>query len=170
MDIDEPSSMAMNHTNEHQQTGMILFFAVTILSATFVAICSARQYFEKCCARVHPCCSKMFCQEDQEIHDAEQYPEDRFLAETLQRRFDEEERDRERMAKRKERRMWYEYYIKPWTMVSWKRSKRTWSNATLKCYRSISFPVLTSFYFRFYIVPDRRKERFILCASTGCVL
>ena len=124
MDIDEPSSMAMNHTNEHQQTGMILFFAVTILSATFVAICSARQYFEKCCARVHPCCSKMFCHDDQEIHDAEQYPEDRFLAETLQRRFDEEERDRERLAKRKERRMWYEYYIKPWTMVSWKKIEK----------------------------------------------
>jgi hypothetical protein len=40
------------------------------------------------------------------------------LAESLQSRMNEEERERERLVKRKERRMWYEYYIKPWTVVS----------------------------------------------------
>ena len=43
---------------------------------------------------------------------------DRVVAEELQRQLNEEERENERKAKREERRIWYESYIKPYTMVS----------------------------------------------------
>ena len=43
---------------------------------------------------------------------------DRELAEELQRRLNEEEREAERMQKRADRREWYSTYLKPFTMVS----------------------------------------------------
>lgn len=48
----------------------------------------------------------------------EQLDADRQMAEELQRRLNEEEREEERLAKRKERRVWYETFIKDYTMVS----------------------------------------------------
>jgi len=116
--ISSQSSLeADNSMSEQQKTGMVLFFAVTILSVLFVSICSVRQYFKNCSSTTNSCCARFFTRESRVIRESEQYFEDRIFAETLQRRLNEEERERERIAKRKERRMWYEYYMKPWTMV-----------------------------------------------------
>lgn len=48
----------------------------------------------------------------------EQYRADRCMALKLQRRLVEEEREEERLARRKDRRMWYEYFLKPYSVVS----------------------------------------------------
>jgi len=96
---------------------MALFFVVTTLSVLFVSICSARHIFKNFCANTHFSCTTIFCGESYVNRNQEQYAEDRVFAESLQRRLNEEERQRERLLKRKERRMWYEYYMKPWTML-----------------------------------------------------
>jgi hypothetical protein len=51
--------------------------------------------------------------------DTDQQDADRALAEQLQRQLNEEEREAERLVKRQERRKWYEYYLRPLTMVRW---------------------------------------------------
>jgi hypothetical protein len=113
-----PSDDAGSSTSGHQRMDAVLLFAITILSVLFLSICSVRQCFKNCSATSCSCCTKIFPRDSREIRNLEQYYEDRALAETLQRRINEEERERERLVKRKERRMWYEYYIKPWTVVS----------------------------------------------------
>ncbi len=126
-----PSSDSVYQLSYEQKRGMAFFFAITTLSVIFVSICSARQDFQSCCCRARRGWMKYLCGESQRGRDEEQYAEDRAFAETLQRRLNEEERQRERLMKRKERRMWYEYYIKPWTMVSYrKRLKGFCSNRT----------------------------------------
>ncbi len=47
---------------------------------------------------------------------------DRAMAEELQRRLNEEEREAERVAKRDEREAWYKIYIKDYTMVRCRNS------------------------------------------------
>ena len=47
----------------------------------------------------------------------DQVESDRALAEELQRRLNEDEREAERLAKRKEREEWYSMYINDFTMV-----------------------------------------------------
>lgn len=49
--------------------------------------------------------------------ETEQESSDRLMAEELQRRLNEEEREAERLSKRKERRTWYEIYIRDFTMT-----------------------------------------------------
>eukprot|EP00531_Pseudo-nitzschia_arenysensis_P012542 CAMPEP_0116148872 /NCGR_PEP_ID=MMETSP0329-20121206/18615_1 /TAXON_ID=697910 /ORGANISM="Pseudo-nitzschia arenysensis, Strain B593" /LENGTH=388 /DNA_ID=CAMNT_0003645087 /DNA_START=102 /DNA_END=1268 /DNA_ORIENTATION=+ len=112
-----PSSDSDYTMSEEQKRGMALFFFVTTLSVIFVSICSAKHIFQSCCCRAQRSCIKYLCGECQDGRDEEQYAEDRVFAESLQRRINEEERQRDRLLKRKERRMWYEYYMKPWTMV-----------------------------------------------------
>jgi hypothetical protein len=52
---------------------------------------------------------------------------DRALAEEVQRRFNEEEREAERITKQNERRVWYESYMKKFTMVrDCKKYNRAW--------------------------------------------
>lgn len=132
-DAGRESSSDTNYTmSDEQKKGMALFFAVTTLSVLFVSICSARNIFKNFCASTHFCFTTIFCGESYVDRNQDQYAEDRVFAESLQRRLNEEERQRERVLKRKERRMWYEYYIKPWTMVSIrKRGGRFWQDATL---------------------------------------
>jgi len=113
----QPIHGSSSSSGVQEKTGMVLFFAVTIISILFVSICSVRQYFKNCRGITNSFCTKIFSRESRETRYSEQYYEDRVLAENLQRRINEEERERERLAKRKERRMWYEYYIKPWTMI-----------------------------------------------------
>jgi hypothetical protein len=48
----------------------------------------------------------------------EQMDQDRVMAEELQRRLNDEEREAAHMNKRKERRAWYESFIKDYTVVS----------------------------------------------------
>jgi hypothetical protein len=48
----------------------------------------------------------------------DQIDQDREMAEELQRRLHEEEREAERQTNRKERQAWYESYIQPFTFVS----------------------------------------------------
>ena len=130
IDASRQSPSDTNYTmSEEQRKGMALFFFVTALSVLFVSICSARHILKSC---THFCCTTIFCGESYVDRNQEQYAEDRVFAESLQRRVNEEERQRERLLKRKERRMWYEYYIKPWTKVSIrKRGGRFWQDAML---------------------------------------
>ncbi len=103
--------------SEQQKRGMVLFFAVTLLSVLLVSFCGAGERFIDCCPSFLLCCKRSCRRRRQASENDDQYSRDRALAETLQRQLNEEERQRERLSKRKERRMWYEYYIKPWTMV-----------------------------------------------------
>jgi len=112
-----PSTDAGSSTLGQQQTEAALLFVATIMCLIFVIICSWRQYFKNCSAASCSCCTKQFPRDSREIQNLEQFYEDRTLAYSLQSRMNEEERERERLVKRKERRMWYEYYIKPWTVV-----------------------------------------------------
>ena len=113
-----PSTDAGSSTSGQQQTEAALLFSVIILCLIFFIICSWRQYFKNCSAASCSCYRNQFPRDSREIQTSEQFYEDRALAESLQSRMNEEERERERLVKRKERRMWYEYYIKPWTVVS----------------------------------------------------
>lgn len=106
--------------SEQQKRGMVLFFAVTLLSVLLVSFCGAGESFIDCCPKFSFCCKRACRRRRQDSESDDQYSQDRALAETLQRQLNEEERQRERLSKRKERRMWYEYYIKPWTMVRMK--------------------------------------------------
>lgn len=112
-----PSTDVGSSTSGQQQTEAVLLFAVTVLSVIFVSICSVRKYFKNCSATSCSCCTEINSRDSREIRNSEQFYEDRALAESLQLRMNEEELERERLVKRKERRMWYEYYIKPWTVV-----------------------------------------------------
>jgi len=105
------SSFSEAENSISEEAGTVLFFIIIILSVIIICICSVRQYYNSCSG------TKISTLENRDIRNSEQYYEDRALAETLQRRFNEEERDRERLFKRKERRMWFEYYIKPLSMV-----------------------------------------------------
>ena len=126
VETNPPISESDYSMSEHQKQGMVLFFIVTTLSVLFVSFCGAGQSFKDFFSNAQFCCSKIFPGESRGSQNAEQYSEDRVLAETLQRRLNEEERQRERLSKRKERRMWYEYYVKPWTMVSLKPGEGYW--------------------------------------------
>ena len=107
----------------NDQIGLLLFFVTTIISIFFLVVYSTR--------------GKKFCslrrrqggggegggnrQDGRRYQNSQQQQQqltDRVLAEELQRRLNEEERERDRLAKRKDRRMWYEYYMKPCSMVS----------------------------------------------------
>lgn len=103
-----------------EQIGLIFFFSATVLSVLIVAICSFKQYVNNLRNSQGSLCEKMFRRGRRRREEggySDQYYADRVMAEALQRRLNEEERERERVIKRKERRMWYEYYMKPCTMV-----------------------------------------------------
>ncbi|OEU17146.1 hypothetical protein FRACYDRAFT_237556 [Fragilariopsis cylindrus CCMP1102] len=106
----------------NDQIGLLLFFVTTIISIFFLVVYSTR--------------SRKFCslrrrqggggqgggnrQDGRRYQNSQQQQQqltDRVLAEELQRRLNEEERERDRLAKRKDRRMWYEYYMKPCSMI-----------------------------------------------------
>lgn len=115
------ASSSDEDTSLREQIGLILFFAATILSIFLVTFCSIRQFYYHTFGNEDDSCwSKICCamrHESGEGQESDQYFADRILAEALQRRLNEEERERERLAKRKERRMWYEYYMKPCTVI-----------------------------------------------------
>jgi hypothetical protein len=96
-----------------EEVGEILFLGILFLSILFFCSCSLKHCCESCFGSKIPCLEP----ESQENDQSEQYLADREFAENLQRRMNEEERGRDRLAKRKERAMWYEYYLKPWTVV-----------------------------------------------------
>jgi hypothetical protein len=97
--------------------GGLFFFSVTILLASmFLWIPMSKFCRKKCSDCGCSCCLEDDC--DRDYHrEASEEDRDRILAVELQRRLDEEAFERNRMAKRKERRMWYEYYLRPWTMT-----------------------------------------------------
>lgn len=97
------------------QTCSILLLIGSVLMAILVLACRASVVFwgyKNCCDTA---------EESQETTtspvDSEQYPSDRVLAEALQRHIDKIELGRQLAVQRKERRMWYEYSTKPWTMT-----------------------------------------------------
>jgi hypothetical protein len=117
-----PSSKDDETIAWNDQIGLLLFFVTTIISILVLVVYSTR--------------AKIFCflrgrqggggeergnrqgGRGRRHQNSQQQLTDRVLAEELQRRLNEEERERDRLAKRKERRMWYEYYMKPCSMVS----------------------------------------------------
>ena len=116
---DEPAqSLETEYTlSDHQKRGMVLFFAVTLFSVLLVSFCGAGESIMDLCPKILCCCRRACRRRGEDGENQDYYAQDRALAEELQRQLNEEERQRERLSKRKERRMWYEYYIKPWTMV-----------------------------------------------------
>jgi len=105
--------MSTHDHNMSEEVAEILFLGMVFLSILFFCSCSLKHCCETCFGSKIPCLDI----ESRENEHSAQYLADRELAENLQRRMNEEERGRERLAKRKERAMWYEYYLKPWTMV-----------------------------------------------------
>ena len=97
------------------QSVTMLFFVGTVLMPMLFLVSRASVVFWGC----KNCCDT--AEESQETTttpvDLEQYPSDIVLVEALQRHIDNIELERLMVARRKERRMWYEYFTKPWTMV-----------------------------------------------------
>ena len=114
------------------QIGLVFFFGATLLSVVVVLVCSFRQYVASLSDAGDETCATTFfakicchCRErtaSVREDETEQYDLDRLLALALHRQLNEEgrekEREKERELKRKERRMWYEYYMKPYSVVS----------------------------------------------------
>ena len=141
------SSEEEEETALDEQIGLVLFFVATIVSVLLVGVCSLRQYYCNYSDVTDTCFPKIFRRgiSPQSRTSSEQYHVDRILAETLQRRLNEEERERERQAKRKERRMWYDYYMKPCTLVSNK-----WAGNTKILMRRCIFFSVTDWPLFFY--------------------
>ena len=136
----------------HEQIGLVLFFVATIVSVLLIGVCSLRQYYCNYSNVADTCCPKIFRRgiSPQSRTSSEQYYVDRNLAETLQRRLNEEQRELERQAKRKERRIWYDYYMKPCSVVSNKWATQKDFDETLSSFSSVTtdWPLLlTNFKF-----------------------
>lgn len=101
----------MQHPNVEQHlVGIILFVVGFCVCLTLFIIISLRDYY--------------FRKHGVDIFDNfrrrrnnDHLESDRAMAEELQRRLNEDEREAERVAKRKEREEWYNMYIKDFTMV-----------------------------------------------------
>lgn len=110
------SSSSENSDMASFPAGGILFFTVTILFVgilTWQAVC-------KVCRKSCGCCPERDYSDDPDHRGADGLNDedmDRMVAMALQRQLNEEASDRNRMAKRKERRMWYLYYLRPFTMT-----------------------------------------------------
>ena len=99
---------------EDHQTGIILFLVGFCVCGTlFVVIALRDYYFRKHGIDIIPNFRRVWRWRRDEDH----LESDRALAEELQRRLNEDEREAERVAKRKERDEWYALYIKDYTMV-----------------------------------------------------
>jgi hypothetical protein len=106
-----------------ERLGLIIFLISTITSVILVMTMVIREYyFKKHGIDVCPIFGHTR-QEQAAIarrrhQNSEQYNADRVLAQELQRQLNEEEREAERLVKRKDRRKWYEYFLTPYSMVS----------------------------------------------------
>ena len=132
--------------------GGILFFVVTVVFVFILSWQALWKLLRKPCEALKGCCCGC-CSSCGDNNNSDgrlfQGPDgmflsdedaDRLVALALQRQLNEEASERNRMAKRKERRMWYEYYLRPWTMV------RTKKRLSLDCvsivrWRSLLLPV-----------------------------
>jgi len=94
-----------------QRFGLFVFLVAGGVAIVILALLTLRECYWKKYGRD-------LCLTRRRRTDAAQLGRDRALAEALQRQLNEEEREAGREAKRKERRLWYESYIIPFTMVS----------------------------------------------------
>jgi len=107
-----------------ERLGLIIFLVSTITSVVLVLTMVIREYyFKKYGIDVCPLFGQSHTRQEVAAMErrrrlnSEQQDADRALAEELQRQLNEEEREAERMVKRKERRRWYEYFMKPYCMI-----------------------------------------------------
>ncbi|KAG7340532.1 ring finger domain containing protein [Nitzschia inconspicua] len=104
----------------NERLGLIIFLISTITSVLLVLTMVLREYYFK---RHGVDVCLLFSSQERDALDrrrqavSNQQDADRALAEQLQRQLNEEERETERLLKRKERRKWYEYYLQPFTMT-----------------------------------------------------
>mmetsp|Transcript_10942 Transcript_10942/g.26296 ORF Transcript_10942/g.26296 Transcript_10942/m.26296 type:complete len:351 (-) Transcript_10942:437-1489(-) len=117
LDTYSSSSSSQTDAMTNFPAGGFFFFCVTTL---FVSIFLWTPMFKFCRERCSACGCPCGPEDDRDRDDdreASEEDRDRIMALELQQRLDEEAFESNRMAKRKERRMWYEYYLRPWTMT-----------------------------------------------------
>ena len=93
--------------------GLFLFCVVGTTSIVLFLLCVLREYSLRKYGGGGGSCGRRGPATEQDA----QIQRDQEMAEELQRQLNEEGREEERIAKRKERREWYEYFMKPYTMV-----------------------------------------------------
>ena len=107
-----------------ERLGLIIFLVSTITSIALVGVMIVREYyFKRYGVDVCPLFASNSAQERDAFDrrrraDSEQHDRDWALANQLQMQLNDEGREVERTVKRKERRKWYEYFLKPHCMVS----------------------------------------------------
>ena len=178
------SSSSENTVMGSFPAGGILFFIVSLSFLCILTWQSVVKFIQKTCAGSNGSrgCG-CFCrrndrdEDDDDSHGSQEPFEedgDRILAMELQRQLNEEASESNRMAKRKERRMWYEYYLKPWTMVrsktldgidccllgSYEDEIRACCVSRVLGFFSFSEPQLISIRFFFSRTIDRKTIRF----------
>ena len=122
----QPHSQAEPFIDE--RLGLIIFLVSTITSIALVLTMIVREYyFKRYGVDVCPLFASNSARERDALDrrrraDSEQHERDWALANQLQMQLNDEGREAERIIKRKERRKWYEYYLKPYCMVrlQWK--------------------------------------------------
>lgn len=133
----EASSSSLDGHND--RLGLIIFLVSALFIILLVVGIFAREYYYRKhgvdLCRGHSCHQRRRRRQRQGNEDnddangeidgpaeprrsSEQYDADRAIALELQRQLNEEEREAERIAKRVERRKWYEFYLKERSMVS----------------------------------------------------
>ena len=122
----QPHSQAEPFIDE--RLGLIIFLVSTITSIALVLTMIVREYyFKRYGVDVCPIFSSSSPQERDALDrrrraDSEQHDRDWALANELQMQLNEDEREAVRAIKRKERRMWYAYFLEPYCMVSSNRN------------------------------------------------
>jgi hypothetical protein len=106
-----------------QKFGVMVFLGVVIVLVLIVLV--VREY----CRKKYGV--DIFAQSLNGSRNQLQQEGDRALAEELQRRVNDEEREKERITKCDERRVWYEHYIKDFTMVRTVEIMASFQGATI---------------------------------------
>jgi hypothetical protein len=109
---DVGGSNSIEETFSNQNLDSLVFLSVAIVSIVLLFVIFNREFY----LRKHgvDICAVFVCRSR---GGQTRLESDRAFAEELQRRLNEEEREAERVVKRDERRLWYESYIKAFTMV-----------------------------------------------------
>jgi len=103
----------------NEQTWLLFWATIIIVLSLFYCVrhyCYIRIGLDIC----HPCSSfqeRKRRSENGGGEMSEQEAADHLLAQELQRQLAREQFEQDRLATRKERRVWYEYYLKPYSMV-----------------------------------------------------
>ena len=100
-----------------ERFGLFVFLVAGSVATVLIVVMFVREfYWHK--YGVDVCPGTAARQASQQQEESAQIDQDRVMAEELQRRLNDEEREAERQAKRQERLKWYESFIQPFTFVS----------------------------------------------------